>query len=127
MTDLIKAGRVRTAWVKSIDLAADLLTKSVSKTVLGRLVDKFMCKWQSITCKKGVFVIYDIFYLYCLCALLSPVYYVVYICVHGCMFKRVFMRAWLTVQDTLAVGQDSRWASFLFPSTVTEVLARLLW
>ncbi len=43
VTDLIKAGRVRTAWVKSIDLAADLLTKSVSKTVLGRLVGKFMC------------------------------------------------------------------------------------
>ena len=120
MTDLIKVEWVRAAWVKSIDLAADLLTKSVSKTVLGRLVDKFMSKWQSITCKKGVFVIYDIFYLYCLCALLSPVYYVVYICVHGCMFKRVFMRAWLTVQDTLAVGQASRFFKVLHPPAHTQ-------
>ena len=42
VTDLIKAGRVRTAWVASAQLAADLLTKSVSKMVLGRLVSKFM-------------------------------------------------------------------------------------
>ena len=32
---LFEAGQVRTAWVASVDLAADLLSKSVSKTVVG--------------------------------------------------------------------------------------------